>query len=154
MIHRSPYYKQIAFIYWAVFALLLILFLISLFVVMCFGAVGAVSVNDKETFKTIIVILALLGIPAGFTFHQKRIAHLPQELPLDKKLKYYRNSFFIKIVTLEALAIIALTGYMVTSDVVFLLIFGLLFVAFVLNIPAKSRVMRELEPHQEEENPY
>lgn len=150
MIHRSPYLKQITLIYWGVFALLVLFFFISLFVVGRLGAVGTISANDKETFKTIIVILALLGIPAGFSFHQKRITHLPEEFPLDKKLKYYRNSFFIKIVTLEALAIISLTGYMITTDVVFLLIFGLLFVAFVLNIPTKSRVMGELEPHRDE----
>lgn len=128
---------------------MLLMFAISIIVVAIYGKVWAWSVVSKETFKSVIVILSLMGIPAGYAFHKKWISHLSSGLSVSEKLRQYRISFFIKIVTLEALAIIALTGYLFSADVVFLLIFGLLFLAFVLNTPNRSRVMNDLEANQE-----
>lgn len=122
---------------------------VSIYVLSKYGNVWDWSVNEKETFKSVIIVLALLGIPAGFAFHKKRISRLPAGLLLDKKLKEYRVSFFVKIVTIEALSIIALTGYLFSADVVFLIIFGLLFVVYLLNIPTKMRVFSGLQTDDE-----
>lgn len=146
---RSTYLKQIILIFWIIFIAMLFMFAISIIVVSIYGKVWAWSVGSKETFKSVIVILSLMGIPAGYAFHKKWISHLPSGLSIDEKLRQYWISFFIKIVTLEALAIIALTGYLFSADFVFLLIFGLLFLAFVLNTPNRSRVMNDLEANQE-----
>ncbi len=146
---RSTYLKQIILIFWIIFIAMLLMFAISIIVVAIYGKVWAWSVVSKETFKSVIVILSLMGIPAGYAFHKKWISHLSSGLSVSEKLRQYRISFFIKIVTLEALAIIALTGYLFSADVVFLLIFGLLFLAFVLNTPNRSRVMNDLEANQE-----
>jgi len=147
---HSSNLKQIQIIYWAIFAALLLMFGVSIFVLSDFGSVWDFSVNEKEIFKTGIVIIALFGIPAGYAFHKKKMSHLPTDLAIEEKLKAYKTSFFIKIVTLESLGIIALTGYLFSADVVFLFIFGLLFITYLLNIPTKVRVMDELNPNEED----
>lgn len=147
--NESIYIRQIKFIYRIIFIALVIMCLISLFLVTRLGVVWDVSYLDIEIFKTVIVILALLGIPAVYKFHKNWITHLSANLLLEEKLKKYRNSFFIMITTLEALSIIALTGYLFSADAVFLLIFGLFFVAFIINAPSESHIMRDLELNKE-----
>jgi uncharacterized membrane protein YbjE (DUF340 family) len=146
---HTPHLKQIQTIYWVIFVALIFMFGISIFVLAKFGSVWDFSINDRETFKSVIVILALFGMPAGYAFHKKRMSHLPADLPLEEKLRVFKTSFFIKIVTLEALAITALTGYLFSADVVFLFIFGLLFIAYLLNIPTRLGVLSELESNKE-----
>lgn len=144
---QSSVLKQIQIIYWVIFTALFFMFGISIYVLAKFGSVWDWAINDIEIFKSVIVVLALFGIPAGYAFHKKRMSHLPNELAFEEKLKQYRISFFIKIVTLEALSIIALTGFLFSGDVAFLIIFGLLFITYLLNIPTKARVLEELKPN-------
>lgn len=70
-------------------------------------------------------------------------------MPLNNKLLKYRNSYFIKIVTLEALAIIALIGHLISADKSFAIIFGLLFVAYMLNMPRWQNIMKEIDVLEE-----
>ena len=143
--NASNYLSQIKILYWSILMALVFMLVLGVWAVAHLGAIWSVPASDKETFKTILILLSLLAIPAGYKFHQKRISHLNPELSFPDKLKNYRSSFFIKIVSLEALAIIALTGYLFTADYVFLIIFGLLFVAFAINMPSKKRIELELE---------
>ena len=147
----SNYFNQIKILYWSILVALLFLLMLGVWAVGHLGGIWTIPAADKETFKTILILLSLMAIPAGYKFHQKRISHLNPELSLIDKLKNYRTSFFINIVSLEALAIIALTGYLFTADYVFLIIFGLLFVAFAINMPSKKRIEQELD--QEQDNP-
>lgn len=141
----SHYFTQIKMLYWSILMALLFMFVLGIWTVGRLGAIWTIPASDKETFKTILILLSLMAIPAGYKFHQKRISHLNPELLLKDKVRIYRNSFFIKIVTLEALAIIALTGYLFTVDYIFLIIFGLLLAAFAINMPSNKRIEQELE---------
>ncbi|ASB49646.1 hypothetical protein [Alkalitalea saponilacus] len=149
---KPNYLKQILLFYWFIFAALLVFAFIAISLGSKVSGVLDWSLQDVETLKSVIIILALGGIPAGFIFHNKKIKKLPQEMDMDNRIKQYRNSFFIKIVTFEALGIISLIGYLVSGDFAFVMIFALLFVAFLLNIPIKERIINELEPKNEEES--
>jgi hypothetical protein len=51
---------------------------------------------------------------------------------------------------MEALAVLGLLGYLMSADTTFLYVFALLFLAFLINRPAKSNILRELEPDENE----
>ncbi len=149
---NSDYLRHIKLFYWLIFFLLIIFGLLSFYVGNVIGPILKWDLKDVVSLKTIVVILSLAGIPAAYIYHNKRIMQLDDSLASKQKLKQYRNSFFVKIATFEALAIIALIGYMISADYSFLLIFALLFVAFLLNIPTKHKIISELNFNYEEGN--
>jgi hypothetical protein len=135
---------QIQYLYWGIFAVLILLALTASAIVTKNGALVVWTLQDIETLKSVIILLALGGIPAGFIFHTKKIKKIEPSLPIEQKLNQYRSSFFIKIVTFEGLGILSLIGYLVSADKTFLMIFGLLFVAYLLNIPVEHKILDEI----------
>ncbi|MDG5799177.1 hypothetical protein QA597_02245 [Marinilabiliaceae bacterium ANBcel2] len=143
--HKPDYFKQIVFVYWTIFSLLLIFAAVAILVApIVFGVVDW-SHSDSEILRSILIILALTGIPAGFIFHSRNIKKIPDgDYEEHVKMKRYRNSFFVKIITLEAMALLSLMGYLLSLNHSFLMIFTLLIVAYLLNIPTKSKISEEL----------
>jgi ferric iron reductase protein FhuF len=131
---------------------MVVMMIIALLVVKEMGAVIEWTLAQKENFKAVILILSLGGIPASYFFHTKKIKHLNQELSFDEKLMQYKSSFFIKIVTLEALAVLGLIGYMLTADNTFIYVFALLFLAYLINRPTLHSISNEIEPENFDEN--
>lgn len=147
--NKPPVFLQIRFIFWFIFATLLIFAVTAITLAPKVNAIVSWSPQDLETLKSVIVILALGGIPAGFIFHTHQVKKIQTDMPLNNKLLKYRNSYFIKIVTLEALAIIALIGHLISADKSFAIIFGLLFVAYMLNMPRWQNIMKEINVLEE-----
>ncbi|WP_016775965.1 hypothetical protein [Anaerophaga thermohalophila] len=144
--------RQIKFLFWTILAAMVVMMIIALLVVKEMGAVIEWTLAQKENFKAVILILSLGGIPASYFFHTKKIKHLNQELSFDEKLMQYKSSFFIKIVTLEALAVLGLIGYMLTADNTFIYVFALLFLAYLINRPTLHSISNEIEPENFDEN--
>ncbi|MFW6257775.1 MAG: hypothetical protein ACOC11_03220 [Prolixibacteraceae bacterium] len=149
---KSDISRQIIILFRVLLAAMLLMFIVALMVVKNIGPVIEWTVSQKENLKSIILILSLGGIPASYYFHSQKIKHLAYDMPLQEKLIQFRSSFFIKIVTLEALSILGLIGYMLTADITFLYVFGLLFLAFLINRPTRRNILNELEPEESKEN--
>ena len=144
--------RQIKLLFWTILAAMLVMMIIALLVVRQMGPVVEWTISQKENFKAMILILSLGGIPASYFFHTKKIKHLNQELSFDEKLMQFKSSFFIKIVTLEALAVLGLIGYMLTADNTFIYVFALLFLAYLINRPTLHSISNEIEPENFDEN--
>lgn len=142
--------RQIRILFWVILSAMAVMFLIALFIVKNLGPVIEWTLTQKENFKSVILILALGGIPASYFFHSKKVKHIRSDLPFEEKLRQFKNSFFIKIVTLEALSVLGLIGYMLTADNTFLYVFALLFIAYLINRPTKSNIINEIEPEETE----
>lgn len=139
-------FKQIKFLFWSILVALLIMLLVALVVVNKIGPVVEWNLTFKENFKTVILLLSLGGIPASYIFHSKKVKHIDQDLPFVNQLQQFKRSFFIKIVTLEALALLGLIGYMLTADFTFIYVFGLLFLAYLINRPTRYSIEKEIRP--------
>jgi hypothetical protein len=142
--------RQIILIFWVLLGAMLAMLVIALMVVHNIGPVIEWTVSQKENLKSIILILALAGIPASYMFHGKKVKHIDQELPVHLKINQYRNSFFIKLVTLESLSVLGLIGFIFTADNTFLYVFSLLFLAYLINRPTKNNILAEIEPEENE----
>ena len=146
---KEKKFRQIITIFWLLFGALIIMFGLALWVVENNGPIIEWNLTQKENVKSVILILALAGIPASHFFHSKKTRLIDPEIPFYEKLTRYKNSFFIKIVTIKALAVLGLLGYMASADTTFLYVFALLFVAFLINRPGKNSITRELIPEKE-----
>lgn len=143
---QPDYFKQIRWIYWIIFAFLVLFAAITILLAPMFIGIIEWTTNEIEAFKTIIILLALAGIPAAFILHSKRVKRISSALPFHDQIRQYKAGFFIKIITIEALAVLTLIGYLVTFQITFLYMFALLFVAYLLTIPIASKIAEELEP--------
>ncbi|HLW06804.1 MAG TPA: hypothetical protein VKY45_04515 [Marinilabiliaceae bacterium] len=148
---QPDYFKQIRWIYWIIFAFLVLFAAITILLAPMFIGIIEWTTNEIETFKTIIILLALAGIPAAFILHSKRVKRISSALPFHDQIRRYKAGFFIKIITIEALAVLSLIGYLVTFEKTFLYMFALLFVAYLLTIPIASKIAEELEPAEIDE---
>jgi hypothetical protein len=141
---NNKFFKQIRVVYWGVLLALLAFATISFILVAKIGAAVSWERESLETLKSVIILLALGGIPAGFVFHNKMVRKISPDLTLDDKLRLFRNSFFIKIATIEALCILSLIGFIASAHFSFFHIFALLFVTYVLNVPLMKKIEKEL----------
>lgn len=141
--------RQIITIFWALFGAMIIMFGVALWVVKDAGPVLEWNLTQQENLKSIILVLALAGIPASHFFHSRKTRHIDADLSFHEKLILYKNSFFVKIATMEALAVLGLLGYLVSADTTFLYVFALLLLAFLINRPGRNSITRELEPEEE-----
>jgi hypothetical protein len=137
--------NQIKTIFWTLFGLITVMLLMAVFTIKNTGPLMDWNLTQRENLKSVILILSLGGIPASYFFHSKKIKHLRPDLPLQMKIKHYKISFLIKIITLEALSVLGILSYMLTSDNTFLYVFSLLFLAYLINRPTKHGIIEELE---------
>ncbi|MGQ1946236.1 hypothetical protein ACT3CD_03940 [Geofilum sp. OHC36d9] len=144
-------FKQIQLFFWLVFAALISFSVVTFAVAPMVSQFFNWTAQEVINFKSIIILLSLAGIPAAFVLHSKRVKRISASLPLHDRLRQYRAGFYIKIITFEALAVLSLLGYLVTFQQTFLIMSGLLGIAFLINIPVKGRILEELEPEASDE---
>jgi hypothetical protein len=138
--------QSLKLIYWAIFAAMVVFTLVAVVLAPRFAGVAALELHQIETLKSVIIILALAGIPSGFIFHTRKVRRIPANLDWAGKMRLYRNSFIFKIALLESLAILSLIGFLLSVNMSFLYITLLLLVAYLLNIPTREKIVLELDP--------
>ncbi len=142
--------KQVKLIYFIVTAMLAIFAVLTYAYITLNGQVYELDTNAENNLRSLIIILALAGIPASYMFQKRKVSHLPGEWSADKKLQQYRLAFFIKIMTLEGLSLLSLLSYLMTGNLNQLMVFGLIYLFLVLNYPKTSTILNELNINQSE----
>lgn len=141
--------RQIIALFWGLFAGMVVMFGIALWVVKDAGPLLEWDMAQRENLKSIILVLALAGIPASHFFHSRKTRLIDPAISFHEKLIQYKKSFFVKIATMEALAVLGLLGYLVSADTTFLYVFALLLLAFLINRPGRNSIIQELKPEEE-----
>lgn len=140
--------KQIRLIYYIVSILLAIFAILSFVYVTINGQVYQLDATDENSLKSLIIILALAGIPASYMFHNRKVKHINPELSTMSKLLQYRMAYFVKIMTLEGISLLSLLGYLIIGELNQILVFGLVYLFLVLNFPKKSNIFEDLSIDQ------
>lgn len=136
--------KQIRLIYFIVTTLLAIFAILTFLFITINGRVYPMDMAAESNLKSLIIILALAGIPASYMFHNRKVKHINPELKANEKLQQYRMAYFIKIMTLEGISLLSLLGYLMTGNLNQFMIFGLVYLFLLLNYPKKSSIFEEL----------
>ncbi|GAO28167.1 hypothetical protein [Geofilum rubicundum] len=138
--------QALQLIYWAIFAAMVLFTIVAVALAPRFAGVAALAPHQIETLKSVIILLALAGIPSGFVFHNRKVRRIPADMDWKGKMKLYRNSFIFKVALLESLALLSLIGFLLSVNMSFLYITLLLLVAYLLNVPTKEKIALELDP--------
>lgn len=136
--------KQMQIIYWTVFVFLVLGGAISLLLAPKVSQVVSWSASDVEQFKAIIIILAMVGVPGAFYMHKKRIQKIDKEMPFHNKIAHYKMGFTIKMIVIEAFAILSAVGFLVTFQNYFLYLYAMAFVLYLYIMPQSSKIHQEI----------
>ncbi|WP_430813201.1 hypothetical protein [Carboxylicivirga sp. RSCT41] len=142
--------KQIKLIYFIVTILLAVFAALSLFFVSMNGPVYIMEAGAANNLKSLIIILALAGIPASYMFHNRKVRQINKELNANSKLQQFRMSYFIKIMTLEGVTLLSLLSYLMIGNINQLLVFALVYLFLILNYPKRASILDELEINESE----
>jgi len=148
----EKFFIQIQMLYFVILIGLLFLGGVSYYFVLKNGYMSLIDVSTERAVSTLLIIMVFVGIPVSYMFHKKNTSHINPELPLVEKLKGYRKSLFIKLVTLEGLAMFSLIGYILAGNKSYLYIFFIVLIVYLLNYPAKSTIKQELRLEDGEMN--
>ncbi len=149
--NKNKTIQQIQMIFVAIIVMLALFALFAYYYNTKFGAISTFSVSAQNNLKSLNILLALVGIPASYMFHKRKVSHIDREQPMDRKIMQYKTAFFIKMVTLEGLSLISILIYMITGQINQLMIFGILYLFMLINYPQKRAIYRDLELKTNEE---
>jgi hypothetical protein len=145
-------YNQIQLLYIAILIGLLIFGVAAYYFVAGTGNMMLIDPSTERTVYSTLILLVFIGIPVGYIFHKKSSSHINPELPISEKLVRYRKSLFIKLITIEGLAMFSLIGYIVAGTKTYLYIYLILVVVYLISYPGKSTIKQEMLLNDEELN--
>ncbi len=138
-------YNQIRLVFILVAGGLTMFALLALYFVGQHGAFMTLSVSDAIILKTVLLLLALVGIPSSYMFQNRIIKNSISDQDVIVKLLKYRRVFFIKIMTLEGLMLMSLLCFLATAQYSYMSVFGILGVVYLLNYPRKETILTDLQ---------
>lgn len=144
--------KTLKILFYTFVTIMILLAGISLTIVLLMHIEFNLSPQDTNYFESTIILLAFIGIPGTHYLHKKRISTLPSTLQIANKLSHYKNSFLIKLATIEGLSVLTLITYILTSRESYLYIFGIYLVTVLINYPSPSKIAEELNCEPSELN--
>ena len=137
--------RQIQLIYFAIVVMLAFFAGFAFYFVSSVGKVSGFDFGMETNLKSLNILLALVGIPASYMFHKRKVSHIDPDLPYERKIMQYRTAFFIKMTTLEGLSLISILIYLTTGEINQLIVFGLLYLFILLNYPSVKAINKDLE---------
>ncbi|GEM_PF-2588397 len=145
-------YNQIRLLYVVILIALLIFGVAAHYFVLSTGSSMLIDSSTERTVYTVLILMVFVGIPVSYMFHKKSASHISAELSISDKLVRYRKSLFIKLITIEGLAMFSLIGYIVAGTKTYLYIYLILLVVYLLSYPGKSIMGQEMQLDSEELN--
>ena len=138
-------FKQIQILYYVILLGLAVFGMAAYYFVSKTGNAMLIDLSLERSIYTILIILVFVGIPVSYVFHKKSVAHIDPELSLSDKLVKYRKVLFIKLITLEGLAMFSLIGYIIAGAKPYLLMYIILVVVYLISYPGKKTIGEELQ---------
>lgn len=99
----------------------------------------------------VTAFLAIGAIAAGYILFNKRLDRLRALTDLSMKMQDYRAACILKWALFEGPCLFAMICYLLTGQVAFLGVAGLLVLNFLNNYPSKKKVVEELDVSSQEE---
>lgn len=115
---------------------------------------GQNNTNPELTsvFQIIVPIVFVGALTVGRMLFRKRVQKINGSLPLLRKLEEYRMAALIMFAMFEAAGFLAVISTLVTGNLQFQLITGLVLVVFAILRPSTSRISQDLNLSSEEQS--
>ena len=123
-----------------------------------FGLAAVILKGSRQTsikltndpFIIVVPLLAVAGLLAGKLIFKNQLSRLDNELSLKEKVKGYQAATITRFALLEGPALFAIVAFILSWNMFFLLIAGVLIVYFSFLKPTKLRTETDLKLSDEE----
>lgn len=95
--------------------------------------------------KFAAVAFMFIGLMGGSFFFKLKLNYCRIRETLSEKMADYRSALIIRFALLEAPSFLSLIGYMLTADILFLGIAGIMIVAFMVHRPTPAKAVIDLD---------
>lgn len=106
--------------------------------------------NSNEVFMFIVPLLALAGFVAGQLLFKQQVNKLSGETSLKEKIKGYQGAVIVRFALLEGPSLFAIAAFLMTKNLLFLLVSGVIILYFISLRPTKERTENDLNLSFEE----
>lgn len=105
-----------------------------------------------EIFIYIVPALVLSSILGSFLFYRSRLITVKEKTDIEAKLAEYRSAQITRWALLEGPSFFSIIAYLLTGQYLYLGLVAIIIALFLMTIPNRERVERELELSWEEKN--
>ena len=105
----------------------------------------------RHVFIYLVPVFVLAGFSFSHLIFKNRLKAIDSKSSLLMKLTAYRAVLIIRYALLEGPTLFAIVVYLVTGDILFILLAALMVVYFITLRPTKEKVIRDLDLNPDEE---
>ena len=144
--HPRMAYRTIRVIFYALNTGLLAFFMVGTYL----NGMQIPSFQNKIDILTIVNILLLVAIPAGYTISNRKMEAIDPADSFSKKFEQYQTAMIIRWAMIEGIALFSIVGLILLQDANQLIIFLICILALSMNSINKEKVIRGAKLNQEE----
>jgi hypothetical protein len=141
----KEYLRSVSILHIALMTGLCLLALITVL----FTYINPIEVSNEWLRRVLLVVIPLSAVGSfvvGAGMYKRRRVALQQSAdPLSKKMETYRGHLIFFYAMLEAPALLAITGFWLTGNYLFLTIIAFSFFLFILHKPSKEKLAEDLQ---------
>jgi MFS family permease len=111
----------------------------------------------RDIFIYIVPIFVVNGFATGHLIYKSRLKKIKKHNSLTSKMGEYRGAMIIRLAMLEGASLFAIVVYLLTADLIFIAMSGLIIAFFIILRPTSDKISMDLELNSTEklqiENP-
>ncbi len=118
------------------------------------NSVSDFTLDDSisDIFLLVMGIFAIAAFIASHLLFKMRLNAIGNNIALALKLRNYRSAVIIKLALLEMAFFMSVIGYFLISEMLFLVLAGLILFWFILQRPTTQKISTDLSLNSEERN--
>ncbi len=144
--HPRQAYRTLRIIFYSLNTGLLIFFIVGVYL----NGMAIPDFKDKVDILTIVNVLLLGSIPAGYMISNRKMAAIEPGDPFSRKFEQFQSAMIIRWAMIEGAALFSIVGLILLKDAKQLVIFILCIVVLSLNTITKEKVVRMAKLNREE----
>ena len=99
----------------------------------------------RDIFIYIVPLFVLNGFVTGNIIYKNRLKKIKKFNSLTSKMTEYRGAIIIRMALLEGASLFSIVIYLITADIAFIAMAGIVVLYFLLLKPSREKVILELE---------
>jgi F0F1-type ATP synthase membrane subunit c/vacuolar-type H+-ATPase subunit K len=139
-------YRALKLIFYALNTGLLVFFLVGIFL----NGMTIPEFSDRVDILTIINVLMLAAIPAGYSISTRKMAAIEPKDSFARKFEQFQTAMIIRWAMIEGVALLSLVGFIILQDAKQLILFVFCVLALSMNTVTREKTIRwaKLSPEE------
>ena len=129
-----------------------LMFAVVNYVLISSGSYVSEGEDLRGLFMFVVPLLAISGVIAAKFIPRMQLPAIQAKESLGAKLMDYRTLCIMKYAFMEGAALVALVAYLLTTEIFFMGVAGVMMVVFFLEKPSKHKIVMDLALSPDEKN--